>query len=148
LREPHKRRAITMIEWKLAKNPRSLAAFADELSRESINVVLRQNGEGPIYGITYVDFKTKCVFNGSDLGKEYSAKAILERFGYVEKQVQGQGLQSGLKRREEGYQEESISGRKNSLVDLLLQPEYNTGNQIPYPFKKDVKRKKKRGISI
>jgi len=148
LREPHKRRAITMIEWKLAKNSRSLTSFADELSRESINVVLRQNGDGPIYGITYVDFKTKCVFNGSDLGKEYSAKAILERFGYVEKQVQGQSLQTGLKRLEEVYNEASISSMKNSLVDLLMQPEYSTGNQVPYPFKKDVKKKKKRGFSI
>ncbi len=86
--------------------------------------------EGPIYGITYVDFKTKCVFNGSDLGKEYGAKAILERFEYVEKQVQGQGLQSGLKRPKEGYNEEPISGMKNSLVDLLMQPEYSTGNQL------------------
>ena len=29
--------------------------------------------------MTYVDHTTKCVFNGSDLGKQYSAKAILER---------------------------------------------------------------------
>ena len=148
LREPHKRRAITMIGWKLAKNPRSLAAFADELSRESINVVLRQNGGGSIYGITYVDFKTKCVFNGSDLGKEYSAKAILERFGYVEKQVQGQGLQTGLKLQEDCINEESISGLKNGLVNLLMQPEYSSGNLMPYPFKKDTRKKKGKRISL
>jgi len=147
LREPHKKRAMTMIGWKLAKNPKSLAAFADELALEGVNVVLRQNGEGPIYGITYVDFKTKCVFNGSDLGKEFSAKAILERLGYVEKQVQGQGLQTGLKRQEDCFNEESISVLKNGLVDLLMQPEYSSGNLIPYPFKKDVKKKKKRGLS-
>ena len=29
--------------------------------------------------MTHVDHTTKCVFNGSDLGKQYSAKAILER---------------------------------------------------------------------
>jgi hypothetical protein len=43
-------------------------------------------------------------------------------------------LQVGLKRQEEDYYEESISGTKNSLEDLLMQPEYNTGNQMPYPF--------------
>jgi hypothetical protein len=32
-----------------------------------------------IYGLTYVDHKTKCVFNGSDLGKHYSAKGLQER---------------------------------------------------------------------
>ena len=59
--------------------------FSDNLSRAGINVILRQNSEGLIYGITYVDLKTKSVFNGSDLGKEYSAKGILERLGYSEK---------------------------------------------------------------
>ena len=39
-------------------------------------VVLRQNDTGIIYGITYVDHKTRCVFNGSNLGKQYSANAI------------------------------------------------------------------------
>ncbi len=32
-----------------------------------------------IFGITYVDHRTKCVFNGSDLGKQYSAKGIQKR---------------------------------------------------------------------
>jgi len=31
--------------------------------------------------LTYIDFTTKCVFNGSDIGKEYSAKIILEKCG-------------------------------------------------------------------
>jgi hypothetical protein len=43
------------------------------LQKENIQVVLRQNDKGVIYGITYVDHRTKCVFNGSHLGKRYSA---------------------------------------------------------------------------
>ncbi len=34
-----------------------------------------------IYGLTYIDRNTKSVFNGSDIGKEYSAKAILKKCG-------------------------------------------------------------------
>jgi hypothetical protein len=34
---------------------------------------------GEVHGVTFVDNETKCVFNGSDLGKEYSAKGIAER---------------------------------------------------------------------
>jgi len=49
------------------------------LSKERIQVVLRQNEHGLIYGMTYIDHATKCVFNGSDLGKEYSANQIHER---------------------------------------------------------------------
>lgn len=60
--------------------------------------------------------------------------------------MQGQGLPEGLKRQKEGYQEESVSGMKDSLVDLLMQPEINSKNQMPYPFKKDVKKRKKKGL--
>jgi hypothetical protein len=31
--------------------------------------------------LTYIDHNTKCVFNGSEIGKAYSAKAILEICG-------------------------------------------------------------------
>jgi len=41
-------------------------------------LIPRLSKEGTIHGITYVDLKTKCVFNGSALGMKYSAKAILE----------------------------------------------------------------------
>jgi hypothetical protein len=47
--------------------------------KEGIYTVFRRSAEGLLYGITYVDHKTKSVFNGSNLGKEFSAKAIQER---------------------------------------------------------------------
>jgi len=49
------------------------------LKTSGIHTVLRQNADGIIYGITYVDHQTRCVFNGSALGKQYSANGILER---------------------------------------------------------------------
>jgi len=48
------------------------------LERESIHTILRKSSEGQLYGITYVDHKTRSVFNGSSLGKEFSAKGIQE----------------------------------------------------------------------
>jgi hypothetical protein len=41
--------------------------------------------QGYTYGITYIDNHNKTVFNGSDLGKAYSAKAILDRFSATDK---------------------------------------------------------------
>lgn len=48
------------------------------LEAESIHMILRKSKEGQLYGITYVDHKTRSVFNGSSLGKEFSAKGIQE----------------------------------------------------------------------
>jgi hypothetical protein len=44
------------------------------LEKEGISTVVRQNADGIVYGLTYVDHWTKCVFNGSVIGKQYSAK--------------------------------------------------------------------------
>jgi hypothetical protein len=79
LKIPFKKRIQTTISWVLNKPSLSLEAFVKELAKENISVVLRRGKDEVIYGITYVDHKTKSVFNGSDLGKEYSAKAILEK---------------------------------------------------------------------
>ena len=43
-------------------------------------MVIWKNKEKIIYGISYIDHKTKCVFNGSELGKQYSARMILEKY--------------------------------------------------------------------
>ncbi len=60
---------------------KSLEAFIKILGKQGIHTVLRQSEEGRIYGITYVDHRTQSVFNGSELGKQYSAKAMQERLG-------------------------------------------------------------------
>lgn len=52
--------------------------LVDRLGKKGVSLIYRQNNEGRIYGLTYVDHNTQCVFNGSDLGKAFSAKAVLE----------------------------------------------------------------------
>jgi hypothetical protein len=61
--------------------------FIAELQKQHVNVVFRVNEQGYTYGITYIDNHNKTVFNGSDLGKAYSAKAVFERFSIKDKQV-------------------------------------------------------------
>lgn len=51
------------------------------LEKEGINTVFKKNGAGLLYEIIYVDFVSKSVFNGSALGRQYSAQAIEERCG-------------------------------------------------------------------
>ncbi len=79
-RRPHKARLKNAIDFAMMKrSSHSLSGLVDTLEKEGIRIVIRQNEKGLIYGITYVDFRTKSVFNGSDLGKQYSANAIVER---------------------------------------------------------------------
>lgn len=80
LRGPLKKRIQDKINYTLSINPNPrLKAFVRALDDENIMTILRQNDEGRIYGITFVDHENRVVFNGSDLGKEYGAKALLAR---------------------------------------------------------------------
>lgn len=77
----HKARAKNAVDKALSRPGVDLKAFTEELAKQGIDVVLRSNEDGFLYGITYVDHVTRCVFNGSALGKPYSAKNIRERCG-------------------------------------------------------------------
>lgn len=50
--------------------------FITRLKDNGIDLVLRYNEDGRIYGVTFVDHNTHTVLNGSRLGKEFSANAF------------------------------------------------------------------------
>jgi hypothetical protein len=50
--------------------------FKKQLADQGINVVVRRNDTGRIYGITFIDHNSKAVWNGSRLDKELSANTF------------------------------------------------------------------------
>ena len=72
---PTKRKVADVIAHSTDK-----ADFIAKLKERNIDVVLRYNDGGRIYGVTFIDHNTMTVLNGSQLGKEFSANAINERF--------------------------------------------------------------------
>ncbi|WP_316840032.1 relaxase/mobilization nuclease domain-containing protein [Pedobacter gandavensis] len=120
--------------------------FEEEANKLRIDLQFRENEQGVIFGITFIDHQNKVVFNGSDLGKDYSAKSITERFNKISKQINADKkpiLRPALRRER---QTDSISNTylrlpNPNLLEKLLdtpQPEYNTG--IPRKKKKRRKR--------
>ncbi|WPU97872.1 relaxase/mobilization nuclease domain-containing protein [Mucilaginibacter sp. cycad4] len=65
----------------------SKKTFIAELQKQNINAIFHINEQGFTYGVTYIDNKNKTVFNGSDLGKAYSAKAVMERLSVTDKLI-------------------------------------------------------------
>ena len=72
--KPQLKQAIDKV---LAAKPRNQEVFIKAMGSAGIYAVFRIGANGQAFGITYVDNWHKTVFNGSDLGKAYSAKAIL-----------------------------------------------------------------------
>ena len=54
--------------------------FVELLGQKNIDVVFRENERGRIYGVTFIDHNRREVFNGSRMGKEFSANALQEHF--------------------------------------------------------------------
>ena len=50
--------------------------FKKQLAEQGINVMVRTNDTGRIYGITFIDHNSKAIWNGSRLGKELSANTF------------------------------------------------------------------------
>ena len=63
----------------LANQP-SRKQFEKDLLQNGISVLFRENSDKRIYGVTFIDHESKSVFNGSKLGKEFSANAFQDLF--------------------------------------------------------------------
>ena len=62
-------------------------SFEKELAGNRISVLFRENENGRIYGVTFIDHEQKVVFNGSRLGKEFSANVFNDLFGALQGKV-------------------------------------------------------------
>lgn len=137
----------------------TLAALTKQLEKTGIHVALRKSETGLIYGITYVDHQTKCVFKGSALGKQYSAKAIQERCS-GETAISGKTALPGVqqaapevlpfreaKQITEKAAEEvpatTPATAGDGILETLMQPE-QVADYIPGQLKKKSKKKKRK----
>lgn len=59
-------------------------SFTRLLHERGIDTVFRTNEEGRIYGVTFIDHNNKEVYNGSRLGKEFSANKFEQMFSRQE----------------------------------------------------------------
>lgn len=153
-RIPDKARVKNAIDITLLKaEAMSTNELARLLEKEGIHTVFRKSAEGLLYGITYVDHQTKSVFNGSSLGKEYSAKAIQERCGLkvagAEKRTQISDKKPSKELLINSMQQQKdmlIIPDLVKLLDMLMQTEYSS-DYLPNQLKnKRRKKKEKRAI--
>jgi hypothetical protein len=172
LRQPHKQHIRNAVDLAFTKRSvKLIEELIKALRKEKIQLVLRQNDEGIIYGLTYIDHERKCVFNGSDLGKPYSANGIQQRFN-AEHEFKEQGRHSperSLKKSENqqnthvaqarsfNQNEPYIQARPTPAIELsdegkhvlqnLIQPEYKQ-EQLPYQLKKQKRKRKRKRLHL
>lgn len=146
-KESHERNVRSVIrETFINETFKSPEQLAESLKTQCINTVLRKSKEGQLYGITFVDHKTKCVFNGSSLGKQYSAKGILERCEANNSNNENHYYQKSILNASENTKNlESEHFSKSNPLDILLRAD-NSNDYIPKQFKQKKKRRLRKGI--
>ncbi|MDC8102930.1 relaxase/mobilization nuclease domain-containing protein [Chryseobacterium sp. B21-037] len=60
------------------KASKKIESFKNSLVEKGIDTVIRRNDQRRIYGMTFIDHRSKTVWNGSKLGKECSANVFNE----------------------------------------------------------------------
>lgn len=131
--------------------------FIKELHKQQVNVLFRTNDQGTTYGATFIDNQHKVVFNGSDLGKRYSANALNARFVNNEKQQSKEKVKQEPVRRyrlpkgsrqtirlDKDWQAQIKLPKPTSLLKALVEPTPIQQNLFKPVRKK--RRKKSRGI--
>ncbi|MFR9563538.1 MAG: conjugal transfer protein MobB [Rikenellaceae bacterium] len=94
------------------------ADFEQRLSKRGIDMIVRENDNGRIYGLTFIDHTTGCVLNGSRLGKEFSANAMADWFNKIDSQ----------------YEQDMQNIQEREFVITARQGEENISREAHSPF--------------
>jgi len=149
--KPQLKQAIDKV---LLAKPRNQEAFVKAVGSLGIDVIFRIGANGQAFGITYVDNWHKTVFNGSDLGKAYSAKSILGEINVKSSLTKASNnLPLSIKTSETSTnsidkikpdKDRDYSSTQQTSTDLLatlMKDQYDLRGQMP-------KRKKKKKLRI
>ena len=150
--EEHLQSIRTRVEWALRQTPRNMPEFMELLGREQIKAVTWANEKGWIFGITFLDQKTKTAVNGRTLGREMSIATLQAQWARL---AQSRGLPpqttpynavektSGGTGHSSGYL--PFYGKDDpflaQLLQLFLQPVHQD-DRIPFELSARKKKKK------
>ncbi|GAA4430669.1 conjugal transfer protein MobB [Ravibacter arvi] len=146
-RKEHQLRLKSAVDGALFLSSRpTLPGMIQELKKQGIDTVIRVNTEGRIYGITFVDHVRKIVFNGSDLGKNYSAQAIVDHLLKVAHEHPSE-IKPVLTQEQSLSIKETAQGNSNlsqeGLLESLMAPEHIHRYTPQYGVTRKKKRKRK-----
>lgn len=142
-------RSKKIISALLSENP-SKQQFEKELLKKGVSVLFRTNEDKRIYEVTFIDHPQKAVFNGSRMGKEFSANVFQELFHGKNKHLQRETDEPEIEKSQ--FADTPYLEEQTSVTDALARlfsMEQHGDNYEEIAFANRMKRKKKksRGIS-
>lgn len=93
--------------------------FKEALLKKGISTVIRKNESGRIYGMTFIDYQSKSVWNGSRLGKEFSANAFNQIWNVDDKTIRSKQNYEKIKNKSVNKNEILKSENPHELFSFL-----------------------------
>ena len=120
--------------------------FEKALTKNGISVLFRENEQGRIYGAIFIDHEWKAVFNGSHLGKEFSANVFNGLFGSKQHETKGQQPKNDTWKAFEPFGDSHQKDSDSSIGGLfdLLSPEPQGVNPEEEAFTRRMRKKKRK----
>lgn len=99
--------------------------FKIYLAGQGINVVVRSNDKGRIYGMTFIDHNSKAVWNGSGLGPLFSANTFNEYWRNAEMRCKNEDSDQDLSAKQQNTLQSTAIDSPHELFGFLdLHPNY------------------------
>lgn len=121
--KPTIKAAITAV----LKSTNDELGFKKQLGEQGINVVVRRNDTGRIYGMTFIDHNSKSVWNGSRLGKELSANTFNDYWNKNIKQEIKEPVQSQVNVPQSIDTEDLLMEKPHHFFDFLNSEKHDHG---------------------
>lgn len=133
-------RTRSVVSSAINKNP-NRKDFEKELIKKGISVIFRENDDKRIYGVTFIDHQEKTVFNGSKMGKEFSANTFNALFAN-DRNDNDKSFESV----QNNYQEQESA--INSVAGIFSMEQHGDNyEEIAFTNRMKRKKKKRRGLS-
>lgn len=145
LKEKHLAPKTKVVVTEALKRSATREDFRANLHRKGIDVLFRENEQGRLYGITFIDHNNGCVANGSRLGKELSANAVAEWFDRPHPELSDSIQQSekSILSKTPTSDEDSVLG---GLLDLPLEAHGTDWEEEQFRRRMQRKKRKQRKI--
>jgi hypothetical protein len=125
------------------KAARDKKQFTELLQKSGIGVIFRENEEGRIYGVTFIDHTRKEVYNGSVLGKEFSANSLNRDFNKIDK-IDKISENNKTVSESKSCQSFNLENQGSDILDIFNFPLPDERDYEEEAFQWQTKRKKKK----
>lgn len=120
--------------------------FLKDLEANGISVIFRENEDRRIYGVTFVDHQEQIVFNGSKMGKEFSANIFNDIYGNSKQNDSFIDQQKPFDHEDNYY--EADSSISNVAGIFSMQQHGDDYTEIAFTNRMKRKKRKRKGPNI